>query len=394
MLLPPIRTDHSNAFAHNTMRVRLPAIIDEVLARNPDYPAAIQRRAQALSEEIASGAPIPALDSAAAPDFRQWEAARQRQRQLAGGDLTWHNAEWFFAETYAYRCLVAAVRWRENGRDPFLPHKREELQGAALWQLLETAGAPAADGQAELARAVEFALWGNRIDLSYAAAKDRGTAISRDDLLVDDRADLLAYMTAHTEGAVIIVADNAGSELAMDLALIDCLLRGGAERVMLYLKVHPTFVSDATPVDFWQLLTAMAARGGNAAALAGRLRAAWGLERLRVLPHPFWNSSDFLWQLPLELRWHLNRARLVIIKGDANYRRALGDCIPPAHTATATALSYLDAPLLCLRTLKSDPVIGLPSAALAAQLDQREPDWRVNGKYGLIQFKARSSKSQ
>ena len=39
---PPIRTDSSNSFANNTMRVRLPAIIDETIALNADYPASIK----------------------------------------------------------------------------------------------------------------------------------------------------------------------------------------------------------------------------------------------------------------------------------------------------------------------------------------------------------------
>ena len=84
----------------------------------------------------------------------------------------------------------------------------------------------------------------------------------------------------------------------------------------------------------------------------------------------------------------------MIIKGDANYRRTVGDCLWPAQTPFTHVLSYIDAPVLCLRTLKSDPVIGLPSAATAAALDRVDPEWRVNGKRGLIQFKGLTSKSQ
>ena len=66
----------------------------------------------------------------------------------------------------------------------------------------------------------------------------------------------------------------------------------------------------------------------------------------------------------------------------------------PPHTPFADVVSYLDVPLLCLRTLKSDPVVGLPSADTAAQLNRIDPDWRVNGKRGLIQFKPQTSNSQ
>ena len=191
-----------------------------------------------------------------------------------------------------------------------------------------------------------------------------------------------------------IVADNAGSELAMDLALSEALLRHVTPRVVIWLKAHPTFVSDATPRDVWMMLATMDRRNGRAGGLARNLRAAWEEERLRFLPHPYWNSSRFLWDMPASLREQLNRARLVIIKGDANYRRAVGDSLWKPQTPFRKVVNYLDAPVLCLRTLKSDPVVGLPAAETAEQLDHIDPDWRVNGKRGLIQFKAQTSKSQ
>ncbi|MYD09516.1 MAG: protein-glutamate O-methyltransferase family protein [Chloroflexi bacterium] len=398
----PIRTDTSNAFANNTMRVRLPAIIDEVRALNPDYPGNIRDSLFELREALAAGAPIAGLDPEAAPDHAEWAAAIERQREIVGGEPSWHNAEWFFAETYAYRCLIEAVRWRETGRDPFLPKKLEELHSDALWNLLERAWRPLDSPEEELRRAVEFALWGNRIDLSYAPSNERGAEISADDLLVDDRDSLAAYLSQSRvsptgfQGGdpVYIVADNAGSELAMDLVLAECLLRHVTPWVVICLKSHPTFVSDATPEDVWLLLDAMQTRGGTSATLAKRLRNRWSSGQLRFLPHPYWNSSHFLWAMPPDLERPLQQARMVIIKGDANYRRAVGDAIWPAHTPFADVLNYVDAPVLCLRTLKSDPVVGLPSAETAAALDRVDPTWRVNGKRGVIQFKPQTSKSQ
>ena len=257
---------------------------------------------------------------------------------------------------------------------------------------------PAEDAEAELRRAVAFDLWANRIDLSYAASATRGTEISPEDLLVDDRDALLeSLLTASNQGrkgSVTFIADNAGSELAMDLILADCLLRHVAARVVIALKWHPTFVSDATPSDVWQMLKEMHKRGQRAAALAERLRAAWDDGRLRLLPHPYWNSSRFLWDMPASLENNISHERLVIVKGDANYRRVVGDALWRADTPFAEVMGYLDTPVLCLRTLKSDPVVGLPGAETAAQLDSIDPEWRVNGKRGVIQFKPQTSKSQ
>ena len=382
---PPIRTDHSNAFANNTMRVRLPAIIDETLALNADYAPGIKSRLLALRDDMAGDAPIRELELQSAPDHADWQAAIEAQRQIVSGPLSWQNAEWFFAETYAYRCLIEAARWHETGRDPFLPKKLMELHSQALWQLVERGRAAAADAEEDLRRAFSLDLWANRIDLSYAASLEKGTDISPEDWLADDRDALLAHLfSASPGGSAYIIADNAGSELAMDLLLADCLLRHALGRVVICLKWHPTFVSDATPRDVWQMLEEMRRRAPE---LAERLVDAWQAERLRFLPDPYWNSSLFLRDMPARFRQLFSHASLVIIKGDANYRRAVGDGLWPPHTPFADVMSYLEAPALCLRTLKSDPVVGLPDAETAARLDQLDAQWRVNGQRGLLQFK-------
>ncbi|MDE2952697.1 MAG: ARMT1-like domain-containing protein [Chloroflexota bacterium] len=399
---PPIRTDRSNAFARNTMAARIPAILQETLDLNPDYPTGVKDRLGRLRGDIGAGALIPPLEAEGASDYQQWLRALRQQQDIVGAPVTWHKAEWFFAETYAYRLLVEATRYFESRRDPFAPKKQSELRSEALWSLVEGALASDAAAERQVAQAVVLDLWANRIDLSYAASLERGAESAPEDLLVDDSDDLMNYLCRSApvpgqkrdEGTIYVVADNAGSELAMDLVLADRLLHYVTDRVVLYLKAHPTFVSDATPEDVWIMLGEMKRRGGASAQLAARLTANWESARLLFLPHQFWNSSAFLRDMPSELSDKFNAARLVIIKGDANYRRAVGDCLWPADMPFHDVMSYLDAPVLCLRTLKSDPIVGLPSAAIAADLDRSDPTWRVNGKRGLIQFKPQSSNSQ
>ena len=399
---PPVRTDHSNAFAHNTMAVRIPAIIQETLDLNPDYPASIKKRLCRLRDDIRAGQVIPPLEIEQASDYQQWLLALRQQQVIVGEEVTWHNAEWFFAETYAYRCLVQATRYFESRRDPFAPKKNAELKSEALWSVL--GDATTADGAAEqqVSQAVVLDLWANRIDLSYAASLERGTKIAPEDMLVDDSACLMDYLRCsatapgqiRADGTIYIVVDNAGSELAMDLVLADRLLQYVTDRVVLYLKTHPTFVSDATPEDVWIMLQEMKRRGGAIAQLAERLVANWESGHLLFVPHQYWNSSALLRDMPTELYEQINNSRLVIIKGDANYRRAIGDCLWPVDTPFSDVMSFLDTPVLCLRTLKSDPIVGLPTPAVAEELDRSDPTWRVNGKRGLIQFKSQTSNNQ
>jgi damage-control phosphatase, subfamily III len=398
----PIRTDETNAFANNTMKVRIPAIIEDTLQLDPSYPESIKTSLTELQTAVANGHRIPSLDIQTAPDYVQWLTALEQQQVMVDTPLTWHNAQWFFAETYVYRYIIQAVRWYETKLDPFLPKKRIELEGDALWTLLDKALERSGTVDEQFLACVAFDLWGNRIDLSYEASLARGTDISDDDLLVDDRLLLLDHLhkTASESGSlkgvgdVYIIADNAGSELMMDLVLIDFMLQHVTDSVILHVKSHPTFVSDAIPKDIWMTLAEMRSHGASANALATRLTDAWNNGQLKIAPHPFWNSSFFMWDMPMTLHNLMDTARLVIIKGDANYRRAIGDSVWAVDTPFADVMSYLNAPVMCLRTLKSDPIVGLPSLETEAKLENDDPQWRTNGKRGVIQFKPYTSNTQ
>ncbi len=115
------------------------------------------------------------------------------------------------------------------------------------------------------------------------------------------------------------------------------------------------------------------------------MRRAWDDDRLRILPDPFWNGPRFLWERPARLARVLDGATAVVLKGDANYRRAVGDAIYPDGISFAAATDYFPAPLICLRTMKSDALAGL-APGRSAQLDAVDRDWRINGRRGVIQL--------
>jgi uncharacterized protein with ATP-grasp and redox domains len=382
----PIRVGQ-NSFATRTMDTRIPKILRDVAAKNPDYPAQILDAIDQLRLDLENSAPIQMLSPLWADGYAAWEKEYQRQAQMASS-LTWGNCEWFFAETYLYRYLMETVRWFETNRDPFAPAKREEFENPRLWQLLEQTQSLTGDVSEKWAALLGFDLWGNRVDLSHTAAQSIGHEDAHDsDLLADHRPQVIEHLKAvkHKRPIVHMICDNAGVELALDLALVDGLLAGGVEQVVMHLKAHPTFVSDALTNDVWHLIEAMEKRGGSSRQLAQRLRTCWQEWRLRFVPHYYWNSGYFLWDLPEMLATLFRGAALVILKGDANYRRATGDGLWQPDKPFSEAVSYFNAPLLALRTLKSDSVAGLPEG-LAQQLDSVDPEWRVNGKRGVIQF--------
>jgi hypothetical protein len=375
-----LRTDGSNAFAHHSMRVRVPKIFDEVSARNPDYPPTIHDAIARLRDQIREDAHLPQL-AFPAPDAVEWEAALGVR-----ASETWLGTDWFFAECYAYRCLLGAVRYWETGRDPFAPAKHAELAGAAFAQAVARS-APAGDVAGSIVARLGAALWGNRVDLSYAVGVAFGAAGHEDDVLADDSGGA-AERLLRAPLDVHIVTDNTGSELAMDLFLADALLLqarpgGSRPRVSLHVKMHPTFVSDAIAADVWALLDAFEQHAA-AAPLATTLRQAWADGRLRVLPDPYWNGPRFLWDRPRRLQRELDGASAVILKGDANYRRAVGDAMWPPDIGFAEATAFFPAPLIALRTMKSDALVGIPAGEID-RLDAADPEWRINGRRGLIQ---------
>ena len=386
----PIQTDASNPFANRTLRERLPAILRETRALNPDYSPRIHDSIQRLHDELVGDAKIRLIETPA-PDYDDWQAA-----WFPFHKASWQRCQWFFAEVYHYRLLMEAVRWWETGRDPFAPKKAEEYAGAAHRELLARAlavypgsgEASGADGSQEerLATLLELAVWGNRIDLSYAVSSAHGSQAGADDLLVDERARVIAHLL-RVPGDVHIIADNAGSELSMDLALAALLLTEDlAPRVVLHLKLHPTFVSDATVTDVLGFLAMLRAgtQERDARQFGAQLESLLEQGRLRLAPDAWWNSTAFLYALPPRLQLQFANARLAIIKGDANYRRMVYDSIWPTETPLRDVAGHFPCPLLALRALKSDPVVGL-APGLATRLDALDADWRVNGKRAVLQ---------
>lgn len=385
---PPLRTDLSNAFAHNTIRVRLPAIVRETALLNLDYAPDILEALEKLALDLEGDAPIPTVDDPL------WHEAINAHK-----NDTWQGSEWFYAETYCYRLLLDAVGWHETRRDPFAPKKVEEITGTAMRTALFVAFEMTPEATDErLADRILRALWGNRIDLSFSASMEHGSHGADDDLLIDHSRSVVTHLKRNRGGVVHLIADNTGTELAMDWLLIDALLDMGedgtpfAERLTLHVKAHPTFVSDATRDDALTLLAELGGRGSltsgfgsHAAAIAERLQAAMLDGRLTIREDFFWNSAHFMFDAPPHINVLFEGAALAITKGDANYRRFVGDALWDATTPFEDVTAYFPAPLLALRTLKSDPVVGLQPGQ-AEQLDAVDPKWRVNGRRGVAAF--------
>lgn len=382
-LLPPLRyTSDPDSFARRTFQTRIPRIIDDIIATN-DYPPTIVAALRALRAEIISGTLELLREESDDREFWNAQACEYHGK-------TWLALPWYWAEAFFYRRVLEATRYFQDGafyaRDPYASVKRAELQPTralrALTATLEHLPRAPSDAWHALVRA---SLWGNRADLSMHDAIT-ATATDHSLVLVDDSARVEEFLRG-ARGRVDFLCDNVGTELCFDFALADFLLRADwATEVILHLKPHPTFVSDATIRDARITLDALGmADAPLLRSLTRRLALALSEGRLVLSDHPFWCSGSFFHALPNDLRALLARATLVVCKGDANYRRLVGDCHWTPTTRWEDATAYFPAPVVALRTLKSETVVGL-AAGVAEHLDAVEPEWRVNGSRGIIQF--------
>jgi len=171
-----------------------------------------------------------------------------------------------------------------------------------------------------------------------------------------------------------------------DLVLADYLLTtNAAQSVVLHVKLHPTFVSDATDADVRTTIDILAADSHpHTRSMGGRLKSALEDARLLLRTHSFWTSPLLAWEMPDEVRMDLSGSDLVVSKGDANYRRLLGDLAWPLDTAFDDIVAYFPAPLVALRTYKSELGCGLDPERIA-ELNRTEKDWLTSGRWGIIQ---------
>ncbi len=385
-LPPPLLTSEPGSFAYRTFKVRIPRIVEDTIEMN-SFPGEIRSALEDLRTEIVNGV-IRGLRETT-PDKAFWDSV---SRPYVG--RTWLDVPWYWAEAFFYRRVLEATQYFQPGAwhafDPYAATKQTEWEPEAAPRSVNAVlNESPPDLRARFVRLLYASLWGNRTDLSYNVAMQVGQARQLEDerpnLLVDDSGRVWEYLHAQPRHRLAIITDNAGTELLMDLALADFVLGERlASQVVLHLKPQPFFVSDAMPIDLEAGLEALA-RGGDAAHALGK-RVRMHLENGRLLLHTHWfyATSLFYFQLPQDLRAELAAMDLVILKGDVNYRRLLGDAHWPSTTPFERATAYFPVPFVALRTLKGELILGLRAGEVEC-LGEQDPDWMVNGRRGVIQ---------
>jgi uncharacterized protein with ATP-grasp and redox domains len=389
------------SWAYETVTHRWPEIANRIFVEN-ELPQSIKQNLKALISDIPD-APIRIIHDSGAPDIRAWN---QYIREHAGKN--WLEPPWFFTEHYFYRRVLEAIGYYQLGEgegfDPFVFQKQQGLETSrdkirdlvgqvSLWKHNNCE-------QENLTRLLYLDLWGNQADLSmWPAGRDRKPEHQNLDqaseFLIEDRTEDIAIRVLQVSqdslnrDAVRIdfLVDNAGFELVSDLLFSDYLLTNNiAGFVRMHVKPHPTYVSDAMVKDVLDTLDFFKADSNTEVRELGlRLSDDLARGRLQIQDNFFWTSPLPGWELPPSLKIELSRSSLVISKGDANYRRLLGDLNWPKTTKFANILAYFPVPIAALRTVKAEIASGMQPGQ-SAHIAAKDPSWMTNGRWGMIQF--------
>lgn len=344
-------------------------------------------------------------------EYKEWE---QILSTYVENNDTWLSTPWLVAEFYLYRRLMETFDYfnpesSTHLHDPFHPQKFAGLATSPataepiLAQLSTLGSKPTEDG---MALAAAFALWGNKMDLSIWPADTEESAgvpglfqnilaSANDNLLHDDTESLVKYgatLKERGDAVIDIVVDNAGFELIMDLALADYLIDAGvAKCVRFQLKSHPTFVSDAMEKDLREHVEYYAnlkeEEFANCRAAGERWLSYLDDGKWVCTENSFWVQPPPMWRMPPDLRVDMEaKCDLAFIKGDANYRRLLGDLQWDFSAPFEDVVgNYFPCPVCALRTLKAEIGCGMEKAKVdnAMALDD---NWSTNGRFGVVHF--------
>jgi hypothetical protein len=391
---------------------RLGAILDKTIHNNPQFSEQIKIDLLSLRNEISDEKGVVPTRTIQyitnEPECVEWI---QFEKDFQIATKTWLEIPWFFVENYFYRIILDITGYfnpnnTEYGVDPFESQKRESLLNPIHSGSVKATSESVLSFYKKkddtllkdfLGLMLVSDLWGNQADLSFSGGAsvksiEKEAKELREHVIANDEEKILSFLLQN-KGRYAMIVDNCGQEFVSDLFFAEVLTHVGiAEHVTFYVKSQPVFVSDVMEKDVKYTLQVMKEQD-SATKHFGELfesyfnRGVWEIQSDR-----FFTSPVPFWELPQRLIYSLSKQTLVFIKGDANYRRLINDALWSLDTQFSNVVEYFPSRVVALRTLKSDSLVGMLDGTaerkrVVDELNRIDPEWRVNGKYGIIQLK-------
>uniref|UniRef100_A0A915JL85 Sugar phosphate phosphatase n=1 Tax=Romanomermis culicivorax TaxID=13658 RepID=A0A915JL85_ROMCU len=404
----------SSSFAYVTIKDRIPIILTKVIdVVGLEDLKSINHHLSELRYRLTTDKPL--LDvSGYRKDVSIWNQHLKDYELQHGTENTWFRCPWLLAECYMYRKIVEAFDLSVMMKqfDPFQFQKEESFIGCLekmaasatylkKWEDTKEQKSNNDTLDENIFNAfLQISLWGNKFDLSISAGAIIHHVSPLDHaqelhpfILCDDSSKIYEKIRSEkfSNRRLDIILDNAGLELFGDLCLAEYFLKAHlVQEVHFHVKSMPWFVSDVTHDDFTWTLEMLRCNESPILKHYGRL---WServeKNQFRVMQNDFWTySSPYrdMKSVAPSLYNDLTKSDLLIFKGDLNYRKLAADLKWPFSTSFREALDGFEpAPLVALRTLKADVVVGI-SDEISTEAASKDKNWMINGNYAVIQY--------
>ncbi|KAH8394877.1 hypothetical protein KR222_008453, partial [Zaprionus bogoriensis] len=317
---------------------------------------------------------------------------------------SFYKACWLHTECYVYRKLYSFV---ENSIflkqfDYFDKIKEHALSSCQQEMLALAKYTRRTDNSIDMfSELLIINLWSNRNDhsddegvcqLNLKVLED--VCVTNDYILANNVAEVwkCLYNKQTNRQTVDIILDNGGYELFTDFILAEYIIEKGlAAKVCFHAKAHPWFVSNITVNDFHATLRYLCRHPDYIISLIGhkfQQLLEEGKFELAPTSH-FWSAPQAfssMSTLDPELYKALGKSKLVIFKGDLNYRKLLSDVSwKPSQAINMCLGGFLPSNLCLVRLVKSEVICGLDEG-VSEELAKKDPQWMISGNYGVIQF--------
>ena len=376
-----IRSINPASFSNFTIQTRFPKILDNIVQDNQlgdskDAILELKSNIDTLKIEQIPGSQFALFNESITPFL----------------GLSIYEAPFFITEMFFYQKIAQILKFHENHHDYFRLTKLNGLKACNAY--IDTLSGNLAeidelDISPFLSKALLYALWGNLADLSLFTLENtfnhqNSNDDSADNILINNSSAIVDRLLQHT-GSIHIFLDNTGFELISDLYLIAVLLQATTCNIIVHVKPIPMFVSDTTQQD-WDITLTHLKQVDNIQVneWSNKIMTATNSGRVTSITQDFW-ASGYSFSDEWFASLGIDTKDIVISKGDLNYRRYFQDRMWNYTTPTNEASFVKQYKNIAIRTLKSEIMTNLNDATVT-NLNQKDKDWLINGKYGLIQL--------
>ena len=350
------------------------------------------------------------------PDQEFWNALFSKSN--------WTRPNSLVIKAYFYRRIAQSVEYFQSNFDPFLKTKFGMLRSSLRYIEDLTARLPDIidrDPDEALQICLQISLWGKSLELG---AREKKSISSDDDfeesfsskapskklplelilrkkelyVLEDDSVAILNRLdnikiekSVKGRNDVSIILGEVGANLVADLFLgYILLLLKYCDTVTYHTKSYPLYVSECTTDDvigtIQYLCNPSVSDVWSVRHFGESLMMQIQSGKMKINDDLFWCQPTAFSDMPTSVRNKLSNSAMVFVKGDANYRRLLGDRMWALDHDAKEVLSYwTPIPVCALRTILSDIGCGI-SESNQYRATRVDSNWMKSGQWGMVQY--------